>query len=134
MAAKDRARGKSLERWVAARLGYRRRRSGETFNGRDDNVLPDGSLAPVSIECKADTVLKLRVKWLEQAARNAGERPWIVVQRPLWRRNPVATMDWFFAEALLNTAGYTNRQEAVDVELSDTSGTDPQSDKSVVRR
>lgn len=111
MAAKDRARGKALERWVAGRLGWRRRRSGETANGYDDNVQLDGSLTLVSIECKAYEVLQLRTKWIEQASQNAGVRPWAVVQRPKGWRWPVVTMDWRFFEHLLERAGFTNHEE-----------------------
>ena len=104
MAKKDRDRGKALERWIGARLGWRRRRAGETYNGFDDCVLPDGSLAPVSIEAKAYAVLQLRGADLLQAQNNAGGRPWALVQRPKTRRWPLVTIDWRFFEFLLESA------------------------------
>lgn len=105
MAAKDRNRGKAFERWVANRLGWRRRSHGE-HGGYDDVVLPDGRLAPVSIECKTYAVLQLREAWIEQAKRNAGFRPWAVAQRPKGSREPVVTIGWLFFEQLLGSAGY----------------------------
>lgn len=107
MAAKDRARGKQFERWVAARLGYRRRRSGETANGHDDNVMPDGSLAPISIEAKTYAVLQLRTEWVQQARQNAGDRPWAIVQRPKGWSRPVVTIDFEFFEELVAKKGHT---------------------------
>lgn len=111
MAIKDRQRGKAFERWVAGRLGWRRRRHGETANGHDDTVQLDGSLTPVSIECKTYAVLQLREAWVEQAKRNAGRRPWAIAQRPKGWRIPVVTIDWIFFEQLLHTAGYTTTEE-----------------------
>ena len=109
MAAKDRARGKSLERYVAARLGWRRRRSGENFNGFDDNVQMDGSLTPFSIECKSNAVLQLRTSWIDQAKQNATGRPWAVVQRPLGWRDPLVTISFTTFANLLELAGITNQ-------------------------
>ena len=74
------ARGKAFERHVAALFGYRRRRNGEGIDF-DDCVQLDGSLAPISIECKAHSVPQIREEWLEQAERNAKGRPWVLVQR-----------------------------------------------------
>ena len=128
-AAKDRARGKSFERWVAGRLGWRRRTHGER-GGFDDVVLVEGGLAPVSIECKAYAVLQLRTADINQAKRNAAGRPWALVQRPRGWRSPVVTIDWFFFEALLRGAGFiTNHEEEVDDGAEGTEnrpgGTDP---------
>ena len=116
MAKKDRDRGKALERWVGSRLGWRRRRAGETANGFDDNVQLDGSLTPVSVECKAYAVLQLRTAWIEQAETNAGGRDWMIVQRPKGRTWPIVSMDWRFAERLLRTARVTNQKEEEDGE------------------
>ncbi len=113
MATKDRQRGKAFERWVAARLGWRRRSHGE-HGGFDDIVLPEGGLAPVSIECKSYEVLQLREIWIKQAIRNAAGRPWAVVQRPRGWRRPVVSIDWLFFEELLEKAQYTNRKEEED--------------------
>lgn len=112
MASKDRARGKALERWVGGRLGWRRRRAGENYNGYDDNVMPDGSLTPVSIECKTYAVLQLRTDWVDQAKDNAGTRPWAIVQRPKGWREPVVTIGFGFFHSLLGSAGFiTNHEE-----------------------
>ena len=92
MAAKDRARGKQLERDVALKFGYRRRTNGE-HGGFDDCVLVDGGLAPISVEAKAYQVLQLRNEWVEQAVRNAGGRPWVIAQRPKGSRRIYATVD-----------------------------------------
>ena len=110
MAAKDRSRSKAFERWVAGRLGWRRRSYGE-HGGFDDIVLPEGGLAPVSIECKAYAIVQLREAWIEQAKRNAKGRPWALVQRPKGWREPVVTIGWLFFEQLMQEAGYTNRIE-----------------------
>ena len=115
MAAKDRARGKALERYVAGRLGWRRRTHGE-HGGFDDVVLPEGGLAPVSLECKADATLKLRTAWIDQAKRNSGTRPWAVVQRPLGWREPVVTINFSFFRDLLVGAGITTNQQGEDDE------------------
>lgn len=114
MARKDRARGDALERWIGGRLGWRRRRRGETSNGHDDVVQLDGTLAPVSIESKAWEKLQLREAWLEQAERNAGVRPWAIVQRPKGRQWPVVSLDWRFFEHLLERAGFTNQEGGVE--------------------
>jgi hypothetical protein len=117
---------------VAGRLGWRRRRSGENANGFDDNVLQDGSLAPISIEAKANAVLQLRTDWLIQAERNAGLRPWIVVQRPLRRRHPIVSMEWPFFEHLLVAAGYIDQGEAENVQIQSPSLADSRDDAEVV--
>lgn len=65
---------------MAALFGYRRRHNGEGID-YDDCVQQDGSLAPISIECKAHAVPQLRESWLAQAERNAKGRPWVLVQR-----------------------------------------------------
>lgn len=80
MAAKDRARGKAFELYVGRLFGGRRRTNGER-GGFDDCVPVEGGLMPVSIECKAYAVPQLREDWLEQAERNAGDRPWALFQR-----------------------------------------------------
>lgn len=86
MAAKDSKRGKSLELTVGRIFGGRRRRNGEGV-GFDDCITLDGSELPISIETKSYARLQLQTKWIEQAKRNAGKRPWMVVQRPRgWRR------------------------------------------------
>ena len=118
MAAKDRARGKALERFVAGRLGWRRRRSGENYNGFDDVVQMDGALAPVSLECKSVSVLQLRTAWIDQARQNAAGRPWAVVQRPFGWREPVVTIDFRFFVELLSKAGHTNQKGMNDAEES----------------
>ena len=141
MGASDRARGKAFERWVAARLGYRRRRSGETFNGYDDNVMPDGSLAPISIEAKAHAVLQLRTEWIKQARTNAGSRPWALVQRPKGWREPVVTIGWSYFERLVElekdarsfidaftevTTNHQRESHAEDMGDTSTSSSDPE--------
>lgn len=115
MAAKDRARGKSLERWVAARLGWRRRTNGE-HGGFDDVVLPDGGLSPVSIECKAYATIQLRSDWVSQARANAGVRPWALVTRPRGYRSPLVTIEFEFFRELLGAAGYITNQGEVGVD------------------
>lgn len=122
MAAKDSARGKALERWVANRLGWRRRRSGENANGYDDVVQVDGSLAPVSLECKSVSVLQLRTAWLVQAQTNARGRPWAVVQRPRGWREPVVTVEFSFFRSLLEAAGITNQTGETDDQLEERTG------------
>ena len=92
MASKDRARGKVWEREVAAMFGFRRRSHGE-HGGFDDCVLVEGGLAPISIEAKAYDVLQLRMDWVDQAVRNAGERPWLIAQRPKGSRRKYGTVD-----------------------------------------
>ena len=65
MAAKDRARGKQFERWVAKKLGGRRKLSAE--GGGVDNVG-----VPFGVECKSGYGKpQLPARWLEQAQRNA---------------------------------------------------------------
>ena len=93
MAAKDAARGSAWERAGAAMFGFRRRRKGETYNGKDDCVLLDGSLAPLSLECKSYQRLMLLTADINQARRNAGDRPWILAQRPKGWRRPIGTVD-----------------------------------------
>lgn len=92
MAAKDSARGKALELTIGRMFGGRRRRNGEGV-GFDDCVDQNGAQLPISIECKAYSVLQLQSKWLEQARRNAGERPWMVVQRPKGHRRILVTLE-----------------------------------------
>ena len=65
---------------MATLFGYRRRRSGEGID-YDDCVQQDGSLTPISLECKAYKVPQIREEWLTQAERNAKGRPWVLVQR-----------------------------------------------------
>lgn len=109
IATKDRNRGKQLERDVAARFGFRRRTNGE-HGGFDDCVLIEGGLAPVSIECKSYAVLQLRGSWATQAIRNAGERPWLIAQRPVGSRTTYATIDLNWLVELCITAGLIARQ------------------------
>ena len=92
MAAKDRARGKQFERHVGRIFGGRRRRAGEGLEF-DDCVEIDGSKLPVSLECKAYSVLQLRQAWVDQAIRNSGGRPWVIAQRPKGSRRIYATVD-----------------------------------------
>lgn len=92
MAAKDSARGKALELHVGRLFGGRRRRNGEGV-GFDDCVDADGFQLPISVECKAYSVLQLQSKWIEQARRNAGDRPWILVQRPKGHRRILVTLE-----------------------------------------
>ena len=113
VAAKYRQRGKSLERWVAGRLGWRRRSHGE-HGGYDDVVPPEGGLAPVSIECKAHEVLQLRTSWIDQARQNAGTRPWALVQRPLGWKEPIVTIGFGFFKELLEAAGITPTTEVTN--------------------
>lgn len=107
-----------MERWAAGRLGWRRRRAGENFNGYDDVVQMDGSLAPVSLECKSYEVLQLRTAWIDQARQNAEGRPWAVVQRPLGWKEPVVTIGFSFFANLLELSGLTNHQEEDSAEES----------------
>lgn len=93
MAAKDSARGKAWERAVGYLFGLRRRRSGESWNGLDDCVQYDGTPAPISIEAKSYQRVMLLKADIEQARRNAGDRPWILAQRPKGWRRPIATVD-----------------------------------------
>jgi len=102
MTAKDRDRGKALERVVAAKFGFRRRSHGE-HGGFDDCVLVEGGLAPISIECKSYAVLQLRQGWIDQAVRNSGERPWLIAQRPKGSRRIYATVDLDWLVELVNT-------------------------------
>lgn len=98
MARKDSARGKAFELAVGRRFGGRRRRNGEGL-GFDDCIQADGSHLPISLECKSYATLQLQSKWIEQARRNAGERPWAVVQRPKGSRTTYVTCDLeFFLE------------------------------------
>lgn len=106
MAAKDRQRGKALELHVGRLLGGRRRRNGEGV-GFDDCVDEFGYQLPVSFECKAYDVLQLRSSWVTQARRNAGDRPWVIAQRPKGSRTVYATVDLDFLIALLRAAGIT---------------------------
>lgn len=91
-------------------MGWRRRSHGE-HGGFDDVVLPEGGLAPVSMECKTYEVLQLRGAWIEQARANAGGRPWAIAQRPKGWREPVVTIEWSFFEELLSKSGVINRKE-----------------------
>jgi hypothetical protein len=106
VAAKDRARGKAFERWVAARLGGRRRRQGEGLDF-DDIVELNGGAMPISFECKTYAALQLRQSWVEQAQRNAGKRPWAIVQRPTGGK-VYATIEFEFLLALLDAWGWSN--------------------------
>jgi len=110
MAAKDRARGKAFERWVAAKLGARRRRMFEGL-GFDDVVEENGALLPVSIECKTYATLQLRQSWVDQAKRNAGKRPWAIVQRPTGGQ-VYATVEFEFLLALLQAWGWETKRDA----------------------
>lgn len=92
MAAKDRARGHALELHVGRIFGGRRRRNGEGV-GYDDCVDTDGFQLPISIETKAYSRLQLQQKWLDQARRNSGGRPWMVVQRPKGARRILVTLE-----------------------------------------
>jgi|ERR1043166_373857 hypothetical protein len=105
MAAKDRARGKAFERWVAAKLGARRRRAGEGL-AHDDIVEESGFALPISLECKTYAQLQLRQDWIDQAKRNAGARPWAVVQRPRGSQGVYVTIDFEFFLALLKAWGW----------------------------
>ena len=106
MAAKDRKRGDAFERWVAAKLGARRRHRGEGL-AYDDIVEKDTGFAlPISIECKTYATLQLRQAWIDQAQRNAGARPWVVVQRPKGSQTVYATVDFEFLLALLQAWGW----------------------------
>lgn len=113
MAAKDKARGSELELHVGRKFGGRRRRNGEGL-GFDDCIMPDGSPLPISIECKAYAVLQLKTAWITQAIRNAGGRPWAVVQRPKGSRVIYATVDLDFLHELCVRAGLINDEGAVD--------------------
>lgn len=104
MAAKDRARGKALELKVGRMFGGRRRRNGEGLD-YDDCVSVDGSRLPVSLECKSYDRLQLRSEWIEQARRNCGDRPWVVVQRPKGSKTIYATVDLTFLLQLCRDAG-----------------------------
>lgn len=114
MAAKDRARGKTFERWVAAKLGARRRRSGEGL-AFDDIVEESGFALPVSFECKTYAQLQLRQAWVDQALRNAGSRPWAIVQRPKGSQTVYATIDFEFLLALLQAWGWNKDDSAETV-------------------
>lgn len=105
MASKDRQRGKAFERWVAARLGARRRRSGEGL-AFDDIVEENGFALPISLECKTYAQLQLRQDWIDQAKRNAGTRPWAVIQRPKGSQTVYVTIDFEFFRALLQAWGW----------------------------
>ena len=95
MASKDSARGKAFELAIGRRFGGRRRRNGEGI-GFDDCITADGDPLPISIECKSYATLQLRKDWVEQARRNAGDRPWAIVQRPKGSRTTYATVDLEF--------------------------------------
>ena len=116
MASKDVARGKELELHVGRMFGGRRRRNGEGV-GFDDCITVDGQLLPISFECKAYSRLQLLTKWIEQAKRNAGDRPWAVVQRPKGSRTIYATVDLKFLHELAVKAGLittTNQPEETE--------------------
>lgn len=104
MAAKDRQRGKALEREVGRLFGGRRRHNGEGID-YDDCVQQDGTPLPISIEAKAYSVLQLRQDWITQAKRNSTGRPWIVVQRPKGSHTIYATCDLDFLHGLCVKAG-----------------------------
>ena len=110
MAAKDRARGKSLELAVGRMFGGRRRRSGEGTEF-DDCLAVDGSPLPISFECKAHQKLQLRQAWLDQARRNSHGRDWAVVQRPKGSRTIFATVDLDFLIRLCRQAGVIPGEE-----------------------
>lgn len=108
MAAKDRSRGKAFELYVGRLFGGRRRRSGEGIE-YDDCVAQDGGPLPVSLECKSYAKVQLQTAWIEQARRNAGDRPWIVAQRPKGWRRPIATVDLLWLRDLCQAAGLINQ-------------------------
>ena len=110
MASKDRARGKALELHVGRLFGGRRRTNGE-HGGFDDCVPLEGGLLPVSLETKAYSVLQLQQKWIDQAVRNAGGRPWAVVQRPKGSRRIYATVDLEWLVELCVIAGLITKPE-----------------------
>ena len=110
MAAKDRARGKSLELAVGRMFGGRRRRSGEGMEF-DDCLAVDGSPLPISLECKAHEKLQLRSSWVEQAERNCHGRPWVIAQRPRGSRRIYATCDLAFLLSLAKEAGVIPGEE-----------------------
>lgn len=91
MAAKDKARGSALELHVGRLFGGRRRRNGEGL-GFDDCIQHDSQPLWLSIECKAYAVLQLQRKWVEQAIRNCGGRPWVIAQRPKGSRHVYVTL------------------------------------------
>ena len=118
MASKDSARGKAWELAVGRMFGGRRRTNGER-GGFDDCVPIDGGELPVSIEAKAYAKVQLQEKWFAQARRNAGERPWIIAQRPKGWRRPIATVDlewlvWLVATHEGPLTPPTNQQEEVN--------------------
>lgn len=121
MAAKDRQRAKVLELYVGRLFGGRRRRNGEGID-YDDCVAADGSPLAISFECKSYERLQMQTKWIEQAIRNCGGRPWAVVQRPKGSRLVLATVDLLFLHELAVKAGLitTNRLEGTDAEEGGT--------------
>lgn len=104
MAAKDSARGKAFELYVGRLFGGRRRRNGEGV-GFDDCVDENGFELPISIECKAYSVVQLKTKWFDQAKRNGNTRPWIIAQRPKGWRRPIATVDLLWLRDVCAKAG-----------------------------
>ena len=110
MAAKDRARGKSLELAVGRMFGGRRRRSGEGMEF-DDCLAVDGSPLPISLECKSYARLQLRQEWIDQALRNSHGRPWVIAQRPRGSRRIYATCDLAFLLSLAKEAGVIPGEE-----------------------
>lgn len=109
MAAKDRSRGKAWELYVGRLFGGRRRTNGER-GGFDDCVRVEGGLLPVSIEAKTYARVQLREDWVVQARRNAGDRPWIIAQRPKGWRSPIATVDLEWLRDLCVAAGVIGAQ------------------------
>lgn len=110
MASKDRQRGKAFELYVG-RLFFGRRRTNGERGGFDDCVPIAGGELPVSIECKAYSTLQLRTKDIAQAKRNAGQRPWILAQRPLGWRQPIAVVDLIWLRDVLVQAGVVTKPE-----------------------
>jgi hypothetical protein len=107
-------------------FGGRRRTNGER-GGFDDCVPVDGGELPVSIEAKAYAKVQLQEKWVIQARRNAGARPWIIAQRPKGWRRPIATVDlewlaWLVATHEGPLTPPTNQQEERNVAQGATTG------------
>lgn len=90
-------------------------------------MLIEGGLAPISIEAKSYSALQLRTEWVDQARRNAGDRPWVIAQRPKGSRTIFATVDLNWLVYLIE-----HQTEGTPlVVITDSSGPDSETDRSL---
>lgn len=80
---------KLVEDRICKRLGGRR-----VLGNRGSGVPDSDENVPWAVEVKAGYGrFQLPQAWLEQARRNQGERPWLLVQSPKHCRKPLVTME-----------------------------------------